>query len=314
MTAVYSDISSLPDAAKGCVVAIGNFDGVHLGHRALIAEAAAVASRLGVPLGVVTFEPHPRQFFQPAGAPFRLTLQPMKCRLMRELGVDHLFAIPFDQALSSLTAQRFIDEILVGALRAAHVVIGPCFAFGHKRAGTAQTLQGSGAFGVSVVKQLANGAGEIYSSTAARAQLQAGRFDAAAAILGWRWEMEAPIVHGNKLGRTLGMPTANQNVPDYLRIPYGVYAVRALLEGETRWRAGAANFGIRPMFEIKEPLLETFIFDFQDEIYGKTLRVQPVQHLRAEMSFNGLDALVAQMKEDCLKAAAVLKSSEVSKS
>lgn len=301
-------IDEIPAAAQGGVVAIGNFDGVHLGHRGLIAHAKRIAAAQKVPLSVITFEPHPRQFFQPDIEPFRLTPAPVKKRLLTELGVDHVFALDFSRPLASLSAQDFIDGLLVQKLQARHVVVGEGFAFGHKRLGTVETLSACSSFRTHAVAPVASPLGVVYSSTSARAFLRGGKFDVTEEILGWPWHIEMPVVHGDKRGRDLGFPTANQNVADYLRIPYGVYAVKALIEGEAYWRGGVANFGVRPMFEVPQPLFETYIFDFSGEIYGKILRVRPVEHLRPEQKFTSLDALVAQMKDDCLKAKAVLKS------
>jgi riboflavin kinase/FMN adenylyltransferase len=311
MTLLHDNRDRIPDAAKGCVLVIGNLDGIHLGHRALIEKARALAAERQAPLGVLTFEPHPRQFFQPGGDPFRLTLLPMKQRLLAELKVDHLFAFAFNREFSILSGDAFIDRVLVQSLKARHVVVGEDFSFGRERSGTAATLKAAaavGKFGLSLVPQVVSPAGQVYSSSAVRELLRQGKFAEASALLGWPWQMEAPVVHGDKRGRTLGYPTANQDMAEYLRIPYGVYAVKALIEGETLWRGGAANFGIRPMFKSATPIFETFIFDFAEEIYGKILRVQPLRHLRPELSFAGLPELIAQMKDDCIKAKAVLES------
>lgn len=293
------------------MVAIGNFDGVHLGHRALIKQAADIAKANNAPLGVITFEPHPRRFFQPDGEPFRISLQDMKHRLLEECGVAHIFSLPFNHELSQLTAQEFIDQILVGGLNVQHIIVGENFVFGKGRSGSVATLAANGKFKLTVVKPFTSPDGQIYSSSAIRTQLKAGDFSAAEKFLGWPWQIESLVVAGDKRGRELGFPTANQNVPEYVRIPYGIYAVRLLIEGESTWRDGAANFGIRPMFQIPQPLFETYIFDFSAQIYGKAMRVQPVQHLRPELAFRGIPALVEQMKEDCIAARAVLKSKHV---
>lgn len=314
MITLHDTLDHVPAAAQGAVLAIGNFDGVHLGHRALIKQAEKIADAAPAPLGVMTFEPHPRRFFQPEAEPFRLTLPPMKQRLLEELGVRHLFSPAFSPAFSRLTGQEFIDRILVRDLKVRHVIVGADFGFGHKRSGTAATLQmaaDAGKFGLSLVTPVQSSQGEVYSSSRIRALLRQGDFDGAEKLLGWPWQIEAAVVHGDRRGRTLGYPTANQNVPEYARIPYGIYAVRVLVEGETAWREGVANFGIRPMFQIPQPIFETFIFDFSDEIYGKEMRVRPVKHLRPELSFSGIPALVAQMKEDCITAKAVLKSTHI---
>lgn len=311
MAELHNNIDSIPAPAKGGVVAIGNFDGVHLGHRALVQAAKDIAGRSGAPLGVLTFEPHPREFFQPGAGAFRLTLLPAKQRLLAGIGVQHVFALSFDEKLAGLEAEAFVDEILVGALSARHIVVGADFAFGRGRSGNAATLQkaaDTGRFGLTVIDPVCCDGSEVYSSTRIRALLQAGKFEDAAALLGHPWEIEAEVVHGDKRGRDLGYPTANQRVPRYLKPPYGVYAVRVMIEGEKAWRTGAANFGIRPMFRIEEPIFETYIFDFAGDIYGKIMRVQPIAHLRPEMAFSGLDALKERIKQDCVDALAVLKS------
>ena len=309
MTVLHTSIDRVPKEAQGCVLAIGNFDGVHLGHAALIKMAKSLAAE--APLGVMTFEPHPRQFFQPEAEPFRLTLLPMKQRLMETLGVEHLFAVAFNRDFSQLDGEAFVERILVQNLKVRHVVVGEDFMFGRGRSGTIATLKAAadaGKFKLTVMPPVVASSGEIYSSTAIRELLKQAKFAEAASFLGWPWQMESPVVHGDKRGRTMGYPTANQNMLEHLRIPYGVYAVKVMIEGETVWRAGAANFGIRPMFQVVQPIFETFIFDFSGEIYGKVIRVQPVKHLRPEMSFAGLPALISQMKDDCIAAKAVLES------
>jgi len=265
---------------------------------------------------VLTFEPHPREFFGRGCEPFRLTLLPMKKRLMEPLGVRHLIALNFDAKLAGQSAQEFIDHILVRDLGARHIVVGPDFAFGKGRAGTVDTLRavsGPKRFGLTVMQPVCCEESEAFSSSRIRALIKEGKFDAAATLLGHPWEIEAEVVHGDKRGMDLGFPTANQRVDRYLRPPFGVYAVRVMIEGETEWRQGAANFGIRPMFRIEEPIFETYIFDFSKEIYGKKIRVQPVAHLRPELSFEGLEALKDRIKQDCVAAQAVLKSDRIIK-
>jgi len=308
---LHNNQVAIPQEARGAVVAIGNFDGVHLGHRALVEKAKEIAKKEGAPAGVLTFEPHPREFFQPDGEPFRLTLLPMKQRLLSELGVDHLYALPFDEKLSSLGADEFIQKILAGALGAKHVVTGRDFAFGKGRAGNVESLRKSGLFGVTTLDDVTSADGQPYSSTRIRGLLKETKFSDAASLLGWDWQIEMPVVHGDKRGRELGFPTANQQPGRHLQLPYGIYAVKAQVEGEKIWRGGVANFGIRPMFRIQQPIFETYIFDYNAEIYGKTMRVQPLRYLRGEQAFAGLDALKTQIKQDCHDAAAVLKSSQL---
>ena len=295
--------------AKGAVIAIGNFDGLHLGHQALVKKTREIAKSLGAPAAVMTFEPHPREYFQKDAAPFRLTLLPMKQRLLEDMGVEHLFALDFNAQLAALTGQQFIDDILIGVLEVKHIIVGADFAFGHNRSGNIDTLQRSGRFGVTVMEPVLCPDGTAYSSTRIRDHLSKAEFDAANALLGWHWQIEAPVIHGDKRGRELGYPTANQRVDRYLRLPYGIYAVDVLLENDSHPLRGVANFGIRPMFRIEQPIFETFIFDFSAEIYDKEMRVRPLKFLRPEAAFNGIEALKDQMKQDCLAARAMVKSS-----
>lgn len=307
MTVLCTSLENIPLEPRGGVLVIGNFDGVHLGHRSMLAQAKDMARKIGAPLDVLTFEPHPRQFFQPESEPFRLTLLPMKQRLMEEIGVDRLFALEFNQAFSQLGADEFIDRILIQKLQARHIVVGTDFSFGRGRSGTVETLKNK-PFSLSTVAPVTTPDGLVYSSTAIRTLLRQGQFPEAESLLGWPWQMEAPVVHGDKRGRTLGFPTANQDMTSQIRIPYGVYAVKIRIEGETGWRNGCANFGIRPMFQRAHPIFETFIFDFNDDIYGKNMLVRPIRRLRQELAFPGLPSLVAQIEEDCIAAKAVLLS------
>ena len=304
MKNVFEDMTVLPRSARGAVLAIGNFDGVHPGHQALIARAKDLAATRKTRTAVMTFEPHPREFFQPNDPPFRLTLLPMKARLFASLGVDDVFAPPFDAGFAAQSADDFM-VFLRDRLEPESIVVGADFAFGKGRGGGIDTLRDM--FDVQVVKPVTCPDGAVYSSTRIRTLLQDGALPAAASLLGRPWEIEAEVVHGDKRGRELGYPTANQQVDRYIRIPYGIYAVKVMIEGEAVPRLGVANFGIRPMFKIKQPIFETHIFDFTGDIYGKTMRVEPVRFLRPEKAFADLDALVRQMKQDCLDARAVFK-------
>ena len=304
MSRVYEDMTALPKNARGSVLTIGNFDGVHPGHQALMLRTREKADALKTPAAVMTFEPHPREFFKPDEPPFRLTLLPMKARLFAKNGMDHVFAPPFDAGFAAQTADDFMD-FLQDRLQPRHIVVGADFAFGKGRAGGIDTLRDR--FDVTVVKPVLCDSGAVYSSSRIRALLQEGRLADAAILMGRQWEIEAEVVHGDKRGRELGYPTANQQVENYVRIPYGIYAVRVRIEGEAVSRIGVANFGIRPMFRIKQPIFETFIFDFTGNLYGKIMRVEPVRFLRGEKAFDSLDALTVQMKQDCLDARAVFK-------
>lgn len=304
MLNLHEDMSALPALPQGTVLAVGNFDGVHPGHAALVRRACDIARAQKLTPAVLTFEPHPREFFAPDAEPFRLTLLPEKARLLTAAGAAHVFVPAFDAGFASLSAAEFMG-FMRDRLRARHIVVGADFAFGKNRSGNVDTLRTE--FDVTVMEDVACDSGVLYSSTRIRDALRRGDFASAAALLGRAWEIEAEIVHGDKRGRELGFPTANQQVERYVRIPFGIYAVRAHIEGEAAPRAAVANFGIRPMFRIRQPIFETYIFDFHQNIYGKIMRVKPVKFLRPEKAFDGLDALVRQMKQDCLDALAVFK-------
>ena len=307
---VFRHTSATGDA-RGAVVAAGNFDGVHLGHQAVLAEGKALAKRLQAPFAVLTFEPHPRAVFQPGLPPFRLTPFRAKSLVLDSLGVDLLFTLHFDQAFAQKSAEDFVAEILVAGLGAKAVVVGYDFVFGHKRRGTPELLKTEGAKGgfyVQVVSPVAAAGGTAYSSTQIREHLVAGRPRDAAALLGRPWEIDGRVDVGDKLGRTIGFPTANIALVDYLRPAPGVYAVRAGIEdgASVTWHDGAANFGWRPTVGGKDLRLETHLFDFSGDLYGKHLRVALIERLRAEQRFDGLDALKAQIAADCAQARQIL--------
>jgi riboflavin kinase / FMN adenylyltransferase len=299
------------DDARGAVVAAGNFDGVHLGHQAVLGEAKALARRLDAPFAVLTFEPHPRVVFQPGLPPFRLTPFRAKSRELETLGVDLLFTLHFDLAFAQKTAEEFVAEVLVAGLGIKAVVVGYDFVFGNKRRGTAELLKTEGSkhgFDVKVVAPASAAGGVVYSSTQIREHLVAGRPRDAAALLGRPWEIDGRVDLGDKLGRTIGFPTANIDLADYLRPAPGVYAVRAGIEegGKTEWHDGAANLGWRPTVGGKDLRLEAHLFDFRGDLYGKHLRVAFIERLRPEQRFAGLDALKAQIAADCQKAREIL--------
>jgi riboflavin kinase/FMN adenylyltransferase len=296
----------VPPEHRGASVAMGNFDGVHRGHQAVIDRAR----RPDAPLGVVTFEPHPRTFFAPEAPPFRLMNRGARARRLEKLGVVELYEVPFDAALAALDPEAFAADVLVRGLGVRHVTVGADFRFGRGRAGTAADLERLGAalgFGVTVAALVSEGGAEI-SSTAIRAALAEGRPADAAAMLGHWHRIEGPVIHGEKRGRTLGFPTANMDLTG-LHLPrFGVYAVRVdVLDGPHRGTyGGAASLGVRPMFGVNTPNLETFLFDFDGDLYGATLSVALIAFLRPEVAFTGVEALVAQMQADCAAARAIL--------
>lgn len=297
--------------ARGAAVALGNFDGVHLGHQAVIGEAARIAHARGLPFGVMTFEPHPREFFQPDQPVFRLTPFRIKVRQLEAIGVDHLFVLHFDAALAGKSAEAFVVEVLSEGLSAGHVVVGYDFVFGNKRRGNAALLRELGGlhgFDVTTVAPVAAAGGEVYSSTRVREHLRAARPAAAARLLGRPWEIEGRVEHGEARGRDLGYPTANLAPDDYLQPALGIYAVKAGIdEGRaTVWRDGVASLGSRPTFGGRTVLLETHLFDFTGDLYGRHLRVVLVDYLRPELKFPDAEALMIQMAEDSRLARATL--------
>ncbi len=310
---VFRHFEKLPDEARGAVLAIGNFDGVHRGHQEIIAKARRLALELGAPCGVLTFEPHPRSVFRPDAAPFRLTSFRVKTRLIQTLGVDLLFPLPFDLEFAKLTPADFAAKVLGPAgLAARYVVVGDNFRFGHKAAGDIPQLEALGrdnGFGVTSVDRVTSMNAEAYSSTLVRDYLQAGNMTRAALLLGRYWEIEGRVEKGDQRGRTLDFPTANVSLGDILRPVFGVYAVRAAIDeggGDPVWYSGVANLGIRPMWRTEEPLLETYLFDFEGDLYGQHLRVALVDYLRPEEKFESIEALKAQMTMDCRRARATL--------
>lgn len=302
---IYQDWQWLAPEARGTSCALGNFDGVHLGHQSVIDLARGAG-----PLGVITFEPHPRQVFQPDAPPFRLMNAEARANRLEKLGVSHLFQLPFNKALAALTPEAFAEEVLARGLGIAHVVVGEDFCFGKGRAGTAQDLvrlgQGLG-FRTTVAPLLAQAGREI-SSTAIRQALSEGRPRDAAAMLGHWHRIDGAVVHGEKRGRELGFPTANMAL-NGLHLPkFGVYAVEVELRtGPQAGRyMGAASLGVRPMFGGEMPNLETYLLDFKGDLYGQHLSVALVDFLRPEMKFDGLPALIVQMQADCRQAREIL--------
>jgi riboflavin kinase/FMN adenylyltransferase len=303
--AVVTSLPALPPALHGATVALGNFDGVHRGHAAVL--AAAHAARPDAPRALLTFEPHPREVFRPDDPPFRLTLPAAKARALAALGVQAMVALPFDRAFSELPAETFFDQVLHRGLGAAHLACGPDFAFGHRRGGDvallARLAEAAG-IGLTVVPPLADAQGPL-SSTRIRRLLQDGYPDRAAAELGRDWEIEGVVAHGEKRGRTIGFPTANLALGRHLEPARGVYAVRTTLADGTVV-PGVANIGRRPTVASGlETRLEAHLFDFAGDLYGQTIRVALHAFLRPERRFAGLDELTAQIAEDARTARAL---------
>jgi len=300
-------------ADRGAVVAIGNFDGLHLGHQRVIGEAGTIARTSGAPYAVLTFEPHPRSVFRPDDPPFRLTPFRVKSRRIEALGVELLFTLHFDLAFAAKSAEDFVDEVLVRGIGARHVVAGYDFVFGHKRRGNAALLRERGAalgFGVEIVAPVHEASGALYSSTRIREHLAEGRPREAAALLGRFWEIDGRVERGDERGRTIGFPTANIFLHDYLRPAAGVYAVRAGIEegARTVWRDAVANFGRRPTFGGSDLRLEVHLLDYDGDLYSRHLRVALIEFLRPERKFSGIDALKAQIATDAAQARALLQA------
>lgn len=293
---IFTDLRGLP---KDAVIAIGNFDGVHLGHRALLDEGKKIASAQGKSFGVLTFEPHPRKLFRPDETPFRITPPAIKHRRLESCGVDFIVSLDFNWDFASQSAEDFVKNILVNALAPWHVIVGFDFHFGQLRKGSAETIEAAH-IPVTKFAPAVSRMGEKYSSTAVRQALRLGNIAEANAILGWDWEIEGAVFHGDRRGHELGYPTANVLLGDILHPSYGIYATWVQIEGENEWRPAATNIGIRPMFEVKQGQVEAHILDFEDrDIYGKTLRIKPVKKLRGEAKFASLEALIAQISADC---------------
>lgn len=303
---VFHGYDHVPPGARGASIAIGNLDGVHKGHQALIARAHQEATRLGVRTGVVVFEPHPREFFQPSRPLFTLTPLPQKLRLLETYGVEITFVLPFAHELAQMSAEEFVERVLVAGLGVRHVVIGYDFLFGKSRAGNAQQMVDLGeafGFGVSVVPPVGSG-GEIYSSSAVRAELAQGDVEGAAEMLGHRWKVEGVVQGGARRGTGLGYPTANIALGRGAALAHGIYAVHVDFEGQ-RYQ-GAAYLGTRPTFDDGSPVLEVFLFDFDGDLYGRKIEVEFVELLRGDRKFDSLDALKVQMDIDCARAREVL--------
>jgi riboflavin kinase/FMN adenylyltransferase len=288
-----------PESLKGAVLAIGNFDGVHRGHQAVIEAALEAGKATGAVSGAMTFEPHPRQFFQPDVPLFRLTSERLKVMLLGALGLDLVCVLPFNAALASLTAERFASEILADGLGVSHVVTGSDFHFGKGRGGDPEILGALGkklGFSVTVVAPQA-GKGGAYSSTQVREHLRQGEPREAADILGYWWRIAGTVVGGDKRGHGLGFPTANIAVPEGFGLKHGIYVVRAWV-GSERYH-GASYLGTRPSFDDGEPVIETFLFDFTGDLYDTELQIEVIDFLRGDEAFASPEALKAQMRVDC---------------
>ena len=294
---------------RGAVLAIGNFDGVHRGHRAVFNTAIRRARAAGRPAAALTFEPHPRSYFRPDERSFRLTDQATKLRLLAGTGLDGVVVLKFDGTLANLTAEEFVEQILVDRLAAAGVVVGFNFFFGKNRSGSPQVLAAAGArhgFSVDIVPAFQEH-GRRISSGAVRDALARGDVTDAGTLLGYPWFVSGDVIHGEKRGRELGYPTANLRLDPGCDLRHGIYAVRVAVDGGQH--DGVASFGRRPTFDNGAPLLEVFLFDFDGDLYGKRLDVAFIGWIRPELRFEGVEGLVRQMDDDARKARDILAAS-----
>ncbi|MFN3912095.1 riboflavin biosynthesis protein RibF [Hyphomonas sp.] len=303
--AVYADYRGLPASARGASIALGNFDGLHAGHRAVI-EAARIAGQ--GQFSVATFEPPPRAYFRPGDPPFRIFRPERRNAAILAAGAATVFELPFNGEMAAMTDEGFVRTVLVEGLGVTHISVGFDFRFGRGRMGHAQRLSSLGralGFGVSIVEEV-EGRGAKASSTAIRQALMAGEPELAAEMLGTPWVADGVVESGERNGRKLGFPTANIQLGELIHPKFGVYAVRARIEGEADWRPGVANFGRTPTTGLRDPLLETHVFDFSGDIYGRKLDVQMIAYLRPERRFDSLDLMVEQMHRDAAEARAIL--------
>jgi len=308
MERIFSD-QALPAHLLGGVIALGNFDGFHAGHQAVVARAVSLARAQGRPAIVATFDPHPVRLFQPQAAFFRLTTLDQRERLFEAAGADAMLVFRFDAALAARSAEQFVD-LLIERFGAAGVTTGEDFTFGRGRSGDVDVLRRLGAargLVTQAVPPVLDEHGEVISSSRIRDALVAGDCTTAERLLTRPFAIRGPVIHGDKRGRTIGFPTANMELDHYLRPAYGIYAVRVRLP-DGRVLPGAANLGIRPTFDPPKELLETFIFDFAESLYGQTIEVELIERLRGEERFDGLDALVAQMDRDVAQARDILST------
>lgn len=312
---VSPDESEVPKNLRGGVVAIGNFDGLHRGHQAVLATALEAAKKKNLPALLLTFEPHPRSFFNPKEPVFRLTPPAMKAQIAGHLGFDGVCVAQFNAQFSGLSANEFVEEILIKAIGASHVVTGHDFHFGSKRSGTPELLAQTGkdrGFGVSLVDAFTDEGGTIISSSGIRKMLQDGDISGANALLGYNWRFKGEVVEGQQLGRTLGYPTANILLDESVSLAHGIYAVRVELE-DGKIHDGVASFGRRPTFDNGKAIFETYLFDFEGDLYGNKITVILHARLREELKFDSADALVEQMKRDEAEARSFLQTLEVNK-
>ena len=297
----------IPEHLRGAVVALGNFDGFHRGHQAVVGAAVARARATGRPVLVASFDPHPARYFRPEAPPFRLTTLEQRAKLFTEAGADAMLVFNFNERLARVTPAEFVDDWLIARVGATHIVTGQDFTFGRNRSGNVAVLAelcNARGLTTEAVPAVTDARGPV-SSSRIRAALVAGRPEEAARLLTRPFRIQGVVQHGDAVGRQIRFPTANIDLDRYLRPAYGVYAVRGLMP-DGRVLNGAANLGIRPSFEPPKELLEVHFFDIAEDLYGQTIEVELIAYLRPEAKYEGLDPLVAQIAADCVEAKRIL--------
>lgn len=294
---------AFPAVLQDRVLAIGNFDGVHLGHASVVAQTLALADRFKAKPGVMTFEPHPRSFFRPDRLVFRLSDMALKAARLHELGIDGVLALNFDAELAAMSAEAFLDDLLIRRLRVIGLVVGEDFRFGQRRMGNLDLLKSRLGDKVVVAPPFKLD-GEIVSSSKIRSALEEGNITLATKLLGRPWRLCGEVRHGDKRGRELGFPTANMLLADDCRLAHGIYAVRMRVNGI--WRDGVASYGRRPTFDNGAPRIETFLFDFSGDLYGKIVDLDLIAWIRPELKFDGVEPLMVQMHQDLAQARLLL--------
>lgn len=306
---IAESLEEFPQELKGGIVAIGNFDGLHRGHRAVLDAALGLGHGTHHTVYAMSFEPHPRTVFNPSKPVYRLTPREQKLDMLRLCGLDGALILPFTRDFAGIEANAFVQDILIDTLGISHAVTGYDFHFGRARQGTPDYLRSAGAnrgFGVTIVQREEDEGAEVISSTRIRESLGRGEIVQANALLGYRWFFEAEVQHGDKRGRDLGYPTANLRLAENCPLLQGIYAVKVKVDGS--WHDGVASYGRRPTFDNGAALFEVHLFDFSGDLYGKTLRVHLIAYLRGEEKFDSVEALIAQMDRDSAEARAALGS------
>ena len=307
---VWDGYGAIEADGRGCVIALGNFDGVHAGHQVVIERARKLAAEMDAPLGVALFQPHPRRFFAPDAPPFRIMSADRRNARLEALGVRHVYQLEFNGEMAQMSPEAFVEAVLHQGLGVRGVVTGADFHFGHRRAGTTTDLATLGevrGMRTDFAELLDNGVDKI-SSTRIRKAIADGAMDAVRVLLGQSWVIEGEVAHGDKRGRTIGFPTANVEMNDYVRPEHGVYAVRVGIDGEQAERPAVANFGYRPTVDGLTERFEIHLFDFDGDLYGRTLSVAFEAFIRPEMKFDGLESLKGQIARDATTARDLLSA------